>query len=1757
MRKIISRFLGIVLLAGCVFVAKAAPIDNPQAVRDLLARVTNAADKFETVLDDALLTDGHDVFVITAKNGKPCIKGSSISAITTGINWYLNHYAHVNIAWNRLTTDLSATSLPVPTGEERHDASVDYRYYLNYCTASYSMSVWTWERWQKEIDWMALHGINMPLQIVGLDVVWYNLLTEDLGYSEAEAGKFVAGPCFQAWWAMNNMEGWGGPNPGWWYKRQAGLCKKILERERELGMEPVLPGYSGMVPTDIGSKGFAANSQGGWCGFTRPYILDPNSEGFSTISSKYYAQLSKLMGTSRYYSMDPFHEGANTDGIDVPNAYRKIAEAMTKVRSDARWVIQYWSWTTGQYHVLDNVDKGKLIVLDLYSDAHTHFDAYKGHDAVYCMIPNFGGRTGFFGRLSKMLEDFFVQKGKYNNVKGVGATPEAIEQVPVLYDALYELPWLNEAPDAAEWVKDYSTARYGEANADAAKAWEKLCTSALACPTGLQGPHEAVVCARPSLVVNSVSAWGGTGIFYDPQEVARAAGLLNASGLTGENYDYDVADLNRQALTDYSYYLLKGINEAHTNGDKEAYARRRDNFLALILDLDRLLNSYKSFMVGNWTTLARGIADEVEGTSETDRRWLELDNARTLISTWGPRTPAEFGLRDYSYREWGGMMKDYYYPRWKTFFDNLDAGTSQPAWFDMEWAWAHNASLSYSDVPVGNTAEIAAELFAKYFMMYEAEDGTPYYIYRALDLDYTKSIMASAYRGENFELSGFMVPADATATLSIDFNNDGAFGEGESGAVNIAVPATAVTGRVKARLCLSDGTSVAFTVALRDRITEPRTVSASSEDNTHGTVSIDGAADVTTITTDAEEVVINAIPATGYDFTHWADADGNTVSNDNPYTYYGKEAAEFVAHFIVNKWGAPEEVDPDYATIDSYGQYVATMKVSQNGGEPVEILSASECPDKLFQTTRIVNAAKGSAFTIDWKDPGGGLVYCRLSAYIDLNSDGDFDDEGEFLSVIGNKNTTSGNGAVSNGTLTVLLPYSVPIGITHVRFRFDSAWAGGWDSQTDAMPAKASTNRMVYDIPVNVTEYAQTACTVGVVTSDVKKGTVDANGQSNPYTYGVGEDVVLRAFPTDGYSVSHWTDAHGRRVPESWIDGEFLRFKAPESGVYTAYFKSNKQMTCGNWVLGCEDEGAGVAVTSVESGSGELDLSAANSIGKAVTAIAPEAFCGNTSLTRLVLPASFESFGNFVDTNIKGAGVEGAKITSPSTIAMATPWKLHMDVTKGDASFNQWGSSLLVAGDKPFLNSYNNSFQLYLFKSGELQINYSNSKNYKFTKTLGNNFSIDMTYDGNGKLGVTLTTAAGETESCVAEGMLNAISTFCTAIPAGVDINRITVSGSIPSVKAFAGCTALTAINVADGNKYLSSKDGILYDKSGDNLLAYPEGRLTTRAFFLKSKEAAPRILAAFPNANTNGTEIQMENRGVKAVDAAETNMAAGLFKLKTVEGGYKVEHLNSHRFFGSGSNVELPVSATQWHGTYNYEMSLVDNVPEIDLRLGEKHLAANNGDGGNAILTTAANSWQLIEAITLPVVVGANVPVAVCFPVAVVVPAADVATVSIVTSVGDGKVFAIPVAPGTVIAAGQGFLVSASEAGTVNLLVSPENGVVLNGNLLDGATAARTGFAVNTNFLLAENEFVLSAETSVSANTAYLPKSKCGEVGDVTILPLDDPTGINSIESATTVVSVYNADGRLIRSGVKRNRAFDNLAPGVYIINNKTYLKK
>lgn len=666
MRTIITLFFCLIAV-----ISSANPIDN------LLERIDKGASKkFKT----ELIQSPTDFFELSQEGNRIVIKGNTWVNIAVGLNWYLKYYAGIHLTWNNMNTHLPA-SLPRVTSPERHATDLKLRYDFNYCTFSYSMAFWDWKRWQTEIDWMALHGVNLPLAIVGEEVAWRNMLLK-LGYTKEEIGKFIAGPAFLAWWEMNNLEGWGGPLPDSWYNQQEALQKKILKRMHEYGMQPVLPGFCGMMPHDAKAKlGLNVTDGGIWNGYTRPANLSPTDAHFDKIADLYYAELTKLYGKANYYSMDPFHETNDDEAIDYSKAGRKVMEAMKRVNPNATWVIQGWT-ENPRPQMIKNMKNGDLLVLDLFSECRPMFGipsiwkrekGYEQHDWLFCMLENFGANVGLHGRMNQLLRNFYSTKQSSPNtrhLKGIGFTMEGSENNPVMFELMSELPWRTECKKE-DWIKGYVKARYGKTSPEIERAWQLLSETIYNCPAGnnQQGPHESIFCGRPSLNNFQVKSWSKMRNYYDPQATLEAAQLMTgiADQYKGNNnFEYDLVDICRQALADQGrLQYLKTI--ADYNGfSRKGFAKDAHRFLEMILLQDKLLGTRTEFRLGHWTEAARKL-----GTTQQEKDLYEW-NARVQITTWGNRICADKGgLHDYAHKEWQGILKDFYYKRWKIFMDAL------------------------------------------------------------------------------------------------------------------------------------------------------------------------------------------------------------------------------------------------------------------------------------------------------------------------------------------------------------------------------------------------------------------------------------------------------------------------------------------------------------------------------------------------------------------------------------------------------------------------------------------------------------------------------------------------------------------------------------------------------------------------------------------------------------------------------------------------------------------------------------------------------------------------------------------------------------------------------------------------------------------------------------------------------------------------------------------------------------------------------
>lgn len=754
------------------------------------------ASHFTCTIDNS--RPGSDWFTVKSDGNQITIKGPNNVSLAAGINWYLNK-AGIDISWNAPTATLPA-ALP-KVDEETHTSKVNYRYYLNFCTHSYTMAFWDWNRWQQEIDWMALHGINLPLITEGMECVWRKVLMDSYGYKSLDdVNKFVTGAAYYGWFFMNNMTEWGGPQPESWYKQQEQLAKNIFKRLGEYGITPVIPGYVGMVPEGFlsyaskdkteGWKSSDIVSSGKWNNFTRPYFVNDTTR-LKEFAAKYYQAVKDVYGaelSTHYYAIDPFHEGGVPSGVNAPNSIKAMWNALRAYDDKAVWVAQHWQ-SNPTADLTHNVPNGRLLILDLHGDSNGETalggnatDA-KGqkHQWVWGMTNNFGGNVGLFGRMSRVLNSFYTaaRNQSANNLAGIGAIPEGIENNNVLFDMLYALPWTCDNPYTLDsWLAHYVTLRYGVTEASdpgsyktLVSAWQRLANGIYNCPNnGQQGTTESVFMMRPASAPGTVSTWAGSSWYWDLDDLRTAAWefLSVADKLKdNDNFRYDLVDLMRQTLADNGKETLDSLSMAYDDGER---ARLQQKFLGMILDQDALVGTRKEFRLGTWTEMARAL-----GTTDSEKTLYEK-NARMLLTTWGAEAQCNAGgLHDYANREWNGLLSSYYYPRWKAYFDNGSRGQD---WFNnYEWPFATGASdkANMSSLPtgvpyaygtftstaVGDEIEQAKAVYNKYFRDFKPS------VWVAADVDTTRTFLltnASAwYNGSATHTEGFCL---------VDPNND-------------------------------------------------------------------------------------------------------------------------------------------------------------------------------------------------------------------------------------------------------------------------------------------------------------------------------------------------------------------------------------------------------------------------------------------------------------------------------------------------------------------------------------------------------------------------------------------------------------------------------------------------------------------------------------------------------------------------------------------------------------------------------------------------------------------------------------------------------------------------------------------------------------------------------------------------------------------------------------------------------------------------
>ena len=662
----------------------------------------------------------HESFRISGAAGQILVEGSTASALLMGVHWYLKYVAGVSTSWNGDCLNLLPSTLPAPATTITQQTKVRHRFALNDTNDGYTCPYWTWEQWERQIDTLALHGINEVLVYIGAEAV-YQQTFRKFHYTVEELRSWFPTPAHQPWWLLQNMSGWVGPSVSQQLiDARLALAAKITRRLRELGMTPVLPGYYGMVPDGFVEKNPGARivAQGLWLGMKRPDWLDPTSDLFSSVAQEFYRVQRELLGPSTMFKMDPLHEGGKAGNIDITRAAQSIEEQLQKAHPGAIWAILGWQENPKHALLAGIKDKSHALVLDGQSDRYAYKDREEQWDNTpytFGAIWNFGGHTTMGANIGVWNERYFDQLAKSGSqLNGIAVMPEASCNNPVAFAFFTELAWREERPDLAQWFAEWSAYRYGGKDAGAAHAWDKLRTTAYDEKSGeWSESHDNLFSAQPSLTAKSACSWGPQEARYDLADFHQAIGGLlqvHPSLRSSSAYRYDLVDVARQTLSNHSRLLLPEIAEVYKAGDLQRFRPLAQQWLKRISQLEEIAGTSPALLLGSWLNSAKAAAK-----SPAERVQLEFD-ARSVLLEWGPESSRGDGVHDYANREWHGLL-GFYRERWAAYFSMLEEALEKHGavreidWFTTNQNWARRTD-SYPAQPQGDFYELVHKAFA-------------------------------------------------------------------------------------------------------------------------------------------------------------------------------------------------------------------------------------------------------------------------------------------------------------------------------------------------------------------------------------------------------------------------------------------------------------------------------------------------------------------------------------------------------------------------------------------------------------------------------------------------------------------------------------------------------------------------------------------------------------------------------------------------------------------------------------------------------------------------------------------------------------------------------------------------------------------------------------------------------------------------------------------------------------------------------------
>lgn len=602
--------------------------------------------------------DGCDCYEIYAEDKKIVLAGNSNLSLAMAYYRYLNEYCSVVITSGDF--DVSAiAATPLPTEKITCRVAQKIRARTSYEMFALEGNFWGFDRWEKEIDFMAMHGFNAALQPVGFDGVLYRTMTE-LGMAENFSAEFSSGPAFLMRQLTGNAAGINSVNSVEYLERKIAVGRMITEREKQLGITPIFPAAMPSVPFSLRKKYIKMDILKAplWYNMPPNFYIKPDNAFFNVFNLKFLKIQSELLGETHSYFFEPIYD-ADKKGYNSYLAALGKALSETLEEFDEKAVC-FTHASSLNSEFFKQCSPEKYIVID--DNAAVSGGEIPAVNFLVSIAGNRFGRTGIYGDMDAVCRCPYSES---RPALGTAAELDTFGENPLYCAAVLKALTADAPFDPDAFTKDFAQKRYRtDAYTDELIQLKNLCLNTQDCAG-------SIICARPATVIKHTAPFDSVERKFDFHQLYEIAKkFVEKDERKNEFLRQDIQSVVRQFLSELAYPVYLKATEFFKAKNVSAFEQASNLFLEICEDADRLLKTREQTNLFTKIEEARSL-----GSSKEEKQSLEI-NFLMLHTIWGPVDHTV--LYDTAWCEWGGMVKDFYAQRWFMYFRSLAAYFDNP-----------------------------------------------------------------------------------------------------------------------------------------------------------------------------------------------------------------------------------------------------------------------------------------------------------------------------------------------------------------------------------------------------------------------------------------------------------------------------------------------------------------------------------------------------------------------------------------------------------------------------------------------------------------------------------------------------------------------------------------------------------------------------------------------------------------------------------------------------------------------------------------------------------------------------------------------------------------------------------------------------------------------------------------------------------------------------------------------------------------------